>query len=214
MIKLWHCYDTRSLRPLWALEEMGLEYELETIKFPPRVLQPDYLVVNPQGTVPYFIDNDVTMTESTAICHYLAEKYDKNQFMIAKEHPQYGQFLNWLYQSDTTFTFPQALVLRYRYIEPEQRRLPQLVEDYSRFYHAKLRDVATHLENKQFLCDNKFTIADIALGMALHFGEVIGLSDRYKPPVKAYLKRLQARPAFIRARELGKELNPYIELLK
>jgi len=213
-MKLWHCYDTRSLRPLWALEEMALEYDVETLKFPPRTLQPEFLEINPQGTIPYFVDNEVTMTESTAICHYLAEKYHKHELMIAKDHPEYGNFLNFLYQSDSTFTFPQALVLRYNHIESEPRRLPQLVEDYSRFYHAKLRDITTHLEHRNYLCDERFTIADIAIGMALHFGEVIGLSDRYKPAVKEYLKRLQARPAFIKARAIGVDLNPYPELLK
>ena len=38
MIALWHCVDARSFRPLWALEELGLSYELKMLPFPPRVL--------------------------------------------------------------------------------------------------------------------------------------------------------------------------------
>ena len=67
-MKLWHCAGSRSLRPLWTLEEMGLDYELEVLKFPPRVFQRDYLEVNALGTVPFFVDGDVEMTESSAIC--------------------------------------------------------------------------------------------------------------------------------------------------
>ena len=54
-MKLWHCNNARSLRPLWALEEMELPYELEVMPFPPRFLQREYLEINSLGTVPYFI---------------------------------------------------------------------------------------------------------------------------------------------------------------
>ena len=57
-MKLWHCQDARSLRALWALEEMALPYELEVMPFPPRFLHAGYLEVNPLGTVPYFVDGD------------------------------------------------------------------------------------------------------------------------------------------------------------
>ena len=51
-ITLYHCYDARSLRPLWTLEELGLTYELVNMEFPPRYKHPDYRDINPLGTVP------------------------------------------------------------------------------------------------------------------------------------------------------------------
>ncbi len=74
-MKLYHCADARSLRPLWALEELGAEYELVNMAFPPRATHPGYLNINPLGTVPTFVDGAVTLTESTGICHYLGEKF-------------------------------------------------------------------------------------------------------------------------------------------
>lgn len=53
-MKLWHCYGSRSLRPLWTLEELGMEYELVSMPFPPRFKQEGYLQLNDLGTVPYF----------------------------------------------------------------------------------------------------------------------------------------------------------------
>ena len=76
-MKLWHCKDARSLRPLWALEEMDMPYELETLPFPPRALRKTFLGTNPLGTVPYFTDGDVRMTESSGICLYLVDRYDR-----------------------------------------------------------------------------------------------------------------------------------------
>ncbi len=67
-MKLYHCRDSRSIRPLWALEELQLNYELNTMEFPPRYHQEGYIKINPLGTVPTFIDGPLTMTESAAIC--------------------------------------------------------------------------------------------------------------------------------------------------
>ncbi|MEH6470787.1 MAG: glutathione S-transferase N-terminal domain-containing protein, partial [Halopseudomonas sp.] len=96
-IKLWHCHSARSLRPLWALEEMGLEYQVEVMPFPPRVFNKEYLGVNLLGTVPFFDNGETQMTESAAICHYLVERYQQYELGLTVDHPEYGDYLNWLY---------------------------------------------------------------------------------------------------------------------
>ncbi|MEQ8690562.1 MAG: glutathione S-transferase N-terminal domain-containing protein, partial [Pseudomonadales bacterium] len=140
-MKLFHCPDARSLRPLWALEEMGLEYELINMEFPPRATYPGYLDLNMLGTVPTFVDGDLVMTESSGICHYLAERYGPTDLNVGVNEIEYGEYLNWLYRSDATLTFPQTLVLRYTRLEPEERRVPQVAEDYAIWYHSRLRSV-------------------------------------------------------------------------
>jgi glutathione S-transferase len=201
-MKLYHCKDSRSLRALWALEEMGLPYELENMPFPPRATVPGYLDLNPMGTVPTLIDGETTLTESSGICHYLVEKYGPTELGVGKEEAAFGEYLNWLYRSDATLTFPQTLVLRYTRLEPEERRLPQVVEDYSKWYLSRLRAVEQALEGKQYICADRFTIADIAVGYALFLGTTLGLDERYKPNCRRYLAELMERPALIRARAL------------
>ncbi len=208
-MKLWHCHNARSLRPLWALEEMGLEYELEILPFPPRVFKKEFLAANVLGTVPYFEDGDTTMTESSGICHYLVEKYDQRAFGLTPEDAGYGDYLNWLYHSDATLTFPQTIVLRYTMLEQGDRRLPQAAEDYAAWFIARLRRLDAHIEGREFLCDARFTIADIAVGYALHLGQSLGLDERYTPQVKDYLARLQARPAFKRAAAFGADTSVF-----
>jgi glutathione S-transferase len=204
-MKLWHCHGARSLRPLWAMEEMQLSYELEVLPFPPRFFKKEFLGTNSLGTVPYFKDGNTTMTESTGICHYLVEKYHKHDFGLKPEHSEYGDYVNWLYHSDATLTFPQTIVLRYSRLEQEERRLPQAVEDYAAWFIARLRRLDAHILSREYLCDERFTIADIAVGYALHLGQSLGLSNQYSPQVKNYLERLQARPAFIKASAIGAE---------
>ena len=74
-MKIFGCENSRSLRPLWTAEEMGLDYELEMMPFPPRVFQKDYLDTNMLGTVPYLVDGKVKLTESVAMCQYIVKKY-------------------------------------------------------------------------------------------------------------------------------------------
>ena len=204
-MKLYHSVDTRSLRPLWALEEMGLPYELEVLPFPPRILKKDFLALNPLGTIPCLIDGDIRMTESSGICHYLVERYGKHQFGLRPEHPEYGSYINWLFHSDATLTFPQTIALRYGLMEPPERRLPQAVEDYKKWYLARLRLLSAHLLTRDYLCDGRFTIADICIGYALFLGTTAGLDlgAQYAPQVQHYLARLLSRPALLRARALG-----------
>lgn len=199
-MKLWHCKDARSLRPLWAMEEMGIEYELEVMPFPPRFLQKEYLAINPLGTIPYFVDGETRMTESSGICHYLVERYQRYDFGLKSDHREFGAYLNWLYHSDATLTFPQTIYLRYTTLEPEERRLPQAAEDYRKWYLARLRLLDARVKDHEFLCDGRFTIADIAIGYALLLGENLGISGGYQPTTRDYLNRLKARPGFVRAR--------------
>ncbi|MEO0368020.1 MAG: glutathione S-transferase, partial [Pseudomonadota bacterium] len=162
-IKLWHCDNARSLRPLWALEEMGIAYELELLPFPPRFFKKEFLQTNPLGTVPYFVDGDTRMTESSGICQYLVERYHQHEFGLRPDHQEYADYVNWLYHSDATLTFPQTIYIRYARLEPDERKNPVVAEDYAKWFIARLRLLDQHIESREFLVADKFTIADIAI---------------------------------------------------
>ncbi|MEH6470788.1 MAG: glutathione S-transferase family protein, partial [Halopseudomonas sp.] len=87
-------------------------------------------------------------------------------------------------------TFPQAVALRYSVVETPERRLPQAVEDYALWFLARLRRLDAVIQDRQFLVADRFTVADIAVGFALHFGTILGLGGEYSPQVQAYLERL------------------------
>ncbi len=202
-MKLYHCRGARSLRPLWALEEMGLDYELVTLKFPPRVFDKSFKSVNPLGTVPCLVDGDLTMTESSAICEYLGQKYGPTSLIVAPDEKEYGDYLNWLHRADATLTFPQTLVFRYTALEPEERRQPQVVEDYRAWFLGRWRSVDAALEERDYLCANRFTMADICVGFALFFANTLGISEAMTPNVEKWWGRLTERPAYQRAIAYG-----------
>ena len=196
MIELYHCTNTRSFRALWALEEIGLSYSLHHLPFPPRLYQPDYLEINPLGTVPLLIDGDVRMTESAAITQYLAKCYGPSPLAVTADEPDYGLWLDWLHRSEATLTFPQTIVLRYTRLEPEERRLEQAAGDYTQWFLSRLRHLTRALADRTWLCAGRFTMADICVGFALLSAEDLGLAHKFSPEIEAYWARLQARPAF------------------
>lgn len=205
-MKLYHCANARSMRPMWTLEEMGLDYELHLLPFPPRVFAKEYLAINPLGTIPFFQDGAAQMTESSGICFYLVEKYGPTPLRVALDEPDYARYLNWLFFSDATLTFPQTLVLRYTQLEPPERRLPQAAADYGKWFLGRLRAVESALsDGREHLVAGRFTIADIAIAYALHLADTLPpLKNEITPNARAFLERCRARPAFQRCLEKQK----------
>ncbi len=198
-MKLHHCQGARSLRCLWALEEMGLQYELETLPFPPRMFARHYKEVNPLGTVPALIDGGVMLTESTGICHYLAEKYGPTPLAVSTEEVDYGGYLNWMYRSDATLTFPLTIHFRYTALEPEERRSAQVAEDYKKWFLGRWTSVEARLDGRDYLCAERFTMADICVGYALFFARTLKVDEAMTPNVARWWEQISARPAFLRA---------------
>ena len=200
MITLYHCVDARSFRALWALEEVGVPYDLKMLPFPPRYLARHYLAVNPLGTIPLMIDGETRMTESAAICQYLAERYAGPPLAVRPEEPGYGAYLNALHCGEATLTFPQTLVLRYSLLEPPERRLPQAVADYSRWTLGRFAGFESLMDGAEYAAAGRFTVADISVGYALMMLRFVRLFDQAPASLKAYYDRLRERPAFQRAK--------------
>jgi len=213
VIRLYHCTDARSFRALWALEELGLAYELIVMPFPPRYRAKEYLAVNPLGTIPALVDGETFMTESAAIVQYLATRNGPTPLAVDPDDPAYGAWLNWLHFGEATLTFPQTLVLRYRRFEPGKAEV--VADDYAKWFLARLRAVDRALQAGEWLCAGRFTAADISVGYALLLAAQLGFEGEFAPAVADYWARLQARPGFqaakasqVRHAPAGAELSP------
>jgi len=201
-LTLYHCKRARSMRPLWTLLEMGLPHELVTLPFPPRVFAKDYLQINPLGTVPCLVDGDVKMTESAGICQYLVDRYGPTPLAVKPDEHDYGAYLNWLHRSDATLTFPQTLVLRYTRLEPEERRNPQVATDYRKWFLGRMRSVEEATADRDYLCANRFTIADVCVAYAIVLASELDITEVFTPNVRRYWDRIRERPAFQKAMEM------------
>lgn len=208
-MELYHCVSARSFRPLWTLAELGKvhgrDYQLTVMPFPPRVHQRDFLQCNPLGTVPAFRDGGVWMTESAAITQYLVSREPESALALTPADADYGAWLNALHYGEATLTFPQTLVLRYGRFESPERLQPQVVEDYQRWFLARLKVLEPQLQQRDWLCAQRFTAADISVGYALMLADGLGLLPMAGPATQAYWQRLQSRAGFQQALQVQAE---------
>ena len=200
-LTLYHSVSARSFRALWTLEELALAYQLKVLEFPPRVHRRDFFEINPLGTVPALITEQGLMTESVAICQYLVSKKPGTSLAISESESDFPQYLNFLHYAEATLTFPQTLVLRYQHFEAPERQLPTVAEDYSQWFISRTKLLDQALQDRVYLCGERFTIADISVAYALMLAEYVGLLDYCSENIQNYWQRLKQRPAFIKALE-------------
>jgi glutathione S-transferase len=193
---LYHCKQARSFRVLWMLEELALDYELHVLPFPPRVFAKEYLAINPLGTIPFYVDGEMRMTESSMAAHWLATKHETPRMHVGPDEPGHAEYLNFLSYGEATLTFPLAVHFRYTSLEPEPRRIPQAAEDYRRFFVGRLKLIEPVLKDREWLCGSRFTAADVSVAYALRFARTLRLDDAFEPQLKTYLDRIEAREGF------------------
>ena len=198
---LYHCRGARSFRALWALEELQLPSTLHLLPFPPRIRAREFLLVNPLGTVPFLqLPGGIGMTESSAIVEWLAAVYPQSGLMVAPNDPAYPRYLNFLHMADATLTFPQTLVLRYTQLEPAERRVPHVADDYRRWFLKRLEG-ALAMFGGSYSCGTRFTAADIAVGYALDLARAIGLWNDLPEAARKYHALLATRDGYRQAKQ-------------
>jgi len=200
-IKIYSCAGSRGMRPIWTAEEMGLDYEVEMMPFPPRFLHKDFMDINILGTVPYLIDGEVRMTESVAMSQYMVDRYGPSDLKVATNEDDYGDYLNWLSHSDATLTFPQTVFLRYTL--QEIGVADKAAEGYRRWFIARLKLLEQSLNNREYLCSNRFTIADICVSYALFLAKSLGIDEAFKPNISRWTSMLFERKAFKKIKDFS-----------
>ena len=197
---LYPCARSRGLRATWAAEEAGVDIDLKILPFPPRYLAPEFMELNPLGTVPLLVDGDARLTESCAIAHYLATRRGYTPLAIAPGERDYGEYLDYTYHADATITFPQTVYMRFAIFEKD-KGLAEAGHAYAKWFHKRLVKVEKRLESRDYLCGDRFTVADICVGYALILAESVGLDEGVPQSLRDYRARLTARPAYSRAFE-------------
>ena len=197
MIKLYHAPLTRSVRIYWLLEELGIAYELETVSFRSDTIP--FGQATPVGKLPAIQDGDLTMFESGAILEYIIERYGKGRLAPPPGSSLRGQYLQWVHFAEATAFPPLGNLAWHVLFKKDAETIPTAMADYRRLAAAALQVVETALTHREFLLESGFSGADIMMGFTLGCARMLGaLTERF-PNATAYLKRLEARPAFQKA---------------
>ena len=197
-MKLYTCEGSRGLRCTWTAEEIGIDLPLVMLPFPPRARAKHYFDITPLGTVPALVDGDTVLTESSAIAHYLAVRHSPGELAVLPDEPDYGAFLDFLHHADATLTFPQTVRMRFVLFEPD-RGLAEAGDAYGDWFAKRLVKIDQRLATRDYLCADRFTVADICIAYALWLTRVSRLQQHLSPRLVEWLDTVTARPAFARA---------------
>ncbi len=195
---LYTCARSRGLRATWAAEEVGIAIDLKLLPFPPRYKAPEYLEINPLGTVPMLIDGEARMTESCAMAHYLASKDGPSDLVVMPGEADYAAYLDFTYHADATITFPQTVYMRFALFEKD-KGLEEAGHAYARWFHKRLVKLEERLATRDYLAADRFTVADICCVYALVLAKAVGLDEGVPDSLKAYRDRITDREAYRRA---------------
>ena len=199
MLKLYHSRQSRSVRPRWLLEELGVPYELVTLDMQKGEHKtPAYMKVHPHGAVPALVDGDLQLFESAAICAYLADKFPEKRLAPPPGTAARGLYYQWMVYAIATLEPPVIDVFMHTAMLPETQRSPAAIEA----ARKKFADVASVLEQalgtRPFLLGDQFTAADVMVGSTLGWAQMLGLLEGRKT-LQQYVQRLSERPALQKA---------------
>jgi glutathione S-transferase len=198
-MKLYHVPQSRSGRPRWLLEELGVPYDLVTLGMTDGSLKtPEHLKVHPHGAVPALQDGDLTIFESAAICLYLADKYPEKKLAPAVGTPARGLYYQWVVYTMATMEPPILQVFMHSLRLPEAERQPQVAQEGRDKFEHVAAVVSKALEGRSYLLADQFSAADVMVGSTLGWSSFMGLLEGF-PVLQAYTQQLMQRPAFQRA---------------
>jgi glutathione S-transferase len=200
MLKLYHVPGSRSVRVRWFMEELGLEYELQTMPFDKAALQaPDYLKKSPLGKVPALEDGDSVLFESGAILEYLMEMYGEGRLKPATGTKEWERYLIWMHASES-FTWSVALYFFNSSLVAEGDRSEAITADVKSRALVVFAGAESDLADRTFICGDEFTAADIMFAYGILFAshfDLLNTDDH--PNLLAYFNRIKERNAFQRA---------------
>lgn len=199
-MKLYYSPMTRAGRCRWALEELGVPYELVRLDLQKREhKQPEYLRVHPLGRVPALVDGDMALIESVAICMYLADKYADKGLAPALDDPRRGLYYQWMMFVTATMEAQLTTLVAHTLRLPAEQRVPALADAARSELAPALAHLDEALAKGPYLLGDWFTMADVVVGSGMAWAAGMGLLISC-PNIQAYVARISQRPALQRSR--------------
>ena len=190
---LYRAIATRSLSALWLLEELGVPYRMETVE----LQSPEYVAVNPRGWAPTIVDAETKVTETPAICLYLADRYGYGTLAPKLEDPARGPYMSWTVWA--TAVLEPASSLDGHDIPPKRRGAWHF--GFGKL-ERELEVMEAVLARSDYLAGDRFTAADVMVGTVVGLRLFTGELPRH-PWLVAYSDRLAARSAYKRAADIN-----------
>jgi len=190
MIKLYWCAQTRAMRVIWLLEELGVDYELMPVDVRAGERPADFIKASPMGKVPAIADGDVAVSDSATIALYLADKYTDAGLAPAVTAPDRADYLYWMLY--TPGVIEPAMAEKFSAMPANK-----LAHGWGDF-PTMVQVLEDRLKDRQWIMGDHFTAADVLIGSSLNFMRMFGIMPD-STRLNAYTDRCVARPAFAAA---------------
>ena len=182
--------NTRDLRVLWTLEEIGLPYEIVGMDHPNHDLDaPAYRALNPFGQIPVIDDDGVVVSESGAILLYLARKSGK---LSGGDPAGQAQVLRWSIAALSSIEVPVLSLWFVNLSGGKDSKPSAALHDWA---EMRLKQLDGWLTDRRFIATEDFTVADILMTHVLDAGTDQEMLKAY-PNILAYRARCTERPAW------------------
>lgn len=197
-MKVYFAPQSRAVRTVWLLEEIGKDYELERFELGQKEMRgPEYAKVNPNGRVPTLVDGDTTITESTAIAQYLGATYAP-ELTPGPDAANFATYLQWLNYAEGMIMPPINNYVVETILLPPDRRNDEIAARSLKLLNRTLGAAEEHMQGHDFIA-GEFTIADTITGHAVIMSRRLGADFGKCPNLTAYADRLESRDAFKKA---------------
>ena len=193
MMKLYGFPPTRSIRVLWMLRELGVDFEVVNVNLSAgEHRRPEFRALNPAGKLPVLVDGDFVLTESVAIVLYLAEKY-ADRGLLPTELELRARVNQWLLFTATELEQPLWRIARHTALYPKDKRLPGEVLLARQDFQDMAAVMEEHMSGRQFIVGDSVTVADLVAAYTLDWANEVHLLDG-SPHLRGYMERMYARP--------------------
>jgi len=184
--------NSRAFRIAWLLEELGQPYRREVIdiRVPVAERPPHFLAISPMGKVPVLEDGEAVLTDSGAICIWLADRFPQAGLAPPAGTPARARWLQWVLYTNTV-------------VEPSMAEKFAGLESRPSSYgwgsfELMLATFKKQLAAGPWILGESFSSADVLMGTSALYLVQFGLA-KGDSVLEAYVARCQARPAFQRA---------------
>ncbi|MEO0983027.1 MAG: glutathione S-transferase family protein [Pseudomonadota bacterium] len=201
-LKLHHLNASRSQRLVWLIEELGAPVEIVSHQRHPetRLAPPALLDIHPMGKSPLLEYEGGVIAETGAIAEYLLARFDGDHKLHPRsDSPDYPRYLEWLHSAEGAPFLPGLMMFYLANVNLTDSPLSQAMAGEAAKAAAHIE---RHLSDHAYFAGGAFSAADCLMGFQIQNAVASGAADN-APATKAWLERVQARPAYQRMLAIG-----------
>ncbi|MBO6602920.1 MULTISPECIES: glutathione S-transferase family protein [Paracoccaceae] len=205
MIRLHHVPQSRSMRTLWLLHELGVAFEVVEWPFDKTLRSAEFLALNPAGRVPALELDGVRLWETGAITEILCERFPEAGMGRAPGHAERADWLIWVHFSETISQHVAALTQQHEALYEDHMRSPVVMKIEARRIEKCYQAIEERLAGRAYLLDGGFSAADISVGQAVYMARHFARLEPFAAAA-AWYDRITARPGFKASLPAGRGL--------